>query len=88
MLTSGEKAATKKFFANMITVIRLHLTSYVGLLDFIIRLTLETGNIKFRKLVSTIYFLFIYVRLISISRISSVISGLYFSCNARLAPCR
>jgi Transposase DDE domain/Domain of unknown function (DUF4372) len=30
-----KKAATKKSFANMITVIRLHLMSYVGLLEFI-----------------------------------------------------
>lgn len=35
MVVIRKKAATKKSFANMITVIRLHLTSYVGLLDFI-----------------------------------------------------
>jgi hypothetical protein len=35
MVVIRKKAATKKSFANMITVIRLHLMSYVGLLDFI-----------------------------------------------------
>lgn len=35
MVVIRKKAATKKSFANMITVIRLHLTSYVDLLDFI-----------------------------------------------------
>jgi hypothetical protein len=35
MVVIRKKASTKKSFANMITVIRLHLTSYVGLLDFI-----------------------------------------------------
>lgn len=35
MLVLRKKAATKKSFANMITVIRLHLMSYVELLDFI-----------------------------------------------------
>ena len=35
MVVIRKKAVTKKSFANMITVIRLHLTSYVGLLDFI-----------------------------------------------------
>lgn len=35
MVVIRKKAATKKSFANMITVIRLHLTSYVELLDFI-----------------------------------------------------
>ena len=35
MVVIRKKAATKKSFANMITVIRLHLTSYVGLLAFI-----------------------------------------------------
>lgn len=35
MVVIRKKAATKKSFANMITVIRLHLTSYVGLLEFI-----------------------------------------------------
>jgi hypothetical protein len=35
MVVIRRKAATKKSFANMITVIRLHLTSYVGLLEFV-----------------------------------------------------
>jgi Transposase DDE domain/Domain of unknown function (DUF4372) len=35
MVVIRKKAATKKSFANMITVIRLHLMSYVALLDFI-----------------------------------------------------
>jgi len=35
MVVIRKKAATKKSFANMISVIRLHLTSYVGSLDFI-----------------------------------------------------
>lgn len=35
MVMIRKKAATKKYFANMITVIRLHLTSYVELLEFI-----------------------------------------------------
>lgn len=35
MVVIRKKAATKKSFANMITVIRLHLTSYVSLLEFI-----------------------------------------------------
>ncbi|RYY42953.1 MAG: IS4 family transposase [Chitinophagaceae bacterium] len=35
MVVIRKKARTKKSFANMITVIRLHLMSYVGLLDFI-----------------------------------------------------
>lgn len=35
MVVIRKKAATKKSFANMITVIRLHLMSYVELLDFI-----------------------------------------------------
>lgn len=35
MVVIRKKAATKKSFANMITVIRLHLTSYVELLEFI-----------------------------------------------------
>ena len=35
MVIIRKKAATKKSFANMITVIRLHLMSYVGLLEFI-----------------------------------------------------
>ncbi|WP_157305396.1 IS4 family transposase [Chitinophaga tropicalis] len=35
MVMIRKKAATKKSFANMITVIRLHLMSYVGLLEFI-----------------------------------------------------
>lgn len=35
MVVIRKKAATKKSFANMITVIRLHLMSYVDLLDFI-----------------------------------------------------
>jgi len=35
MVILRKKAATKKSFANMITVIRLHLMSYVGLLEFI-----------------------------------------------------
>ena len=35
MVVIRKKASTKKSFANMITVIRLHLMSYVGLLEFI-----------------------------------------------------
>jgi len=35
MVVIRKKAATKKSFDNMITVIRLHLTSYVDLLEFI-----------------------------------------------------
>ena len=35
MVVLRKKATTKKSFANMITVIRLHLMSYVGLLEFI-----------------------------------------------------
>lgn len=35
MVILRKKAATKKSFANMITVIRLHLMSYVALLEFI-----------------------------------------------------
>jgi hypothetical protein len=35
MVVIRKKAKTQKSFANMITVIRLHLMSYVGLLDFI-----------------------------------------------------
>ena len=35
MVVIRKKAATKKSFANMITVVRLHLTSYVELMDFI-----------------------------------------------------
>jgi hypothetical protein len=35
MVVIRKKAATKKSFAHMITVIRLHLMSYVGLLEFI-----------------------------------------------------
>lgn len=35
MVVIRKKAETKKSFSNMITVIRLHLMSYVGLLDFI-----------------------------------------------------
>jgi len=35
MVVIRKKAATKKSFANMITVIRLHLMSYVNLFDFI-----------------------------------------------------
>jgi hypothetical protein len=35
MVIVRKKAATKKSFANMITVIRLHLMSYVSLLEFI-----------------------------------------------------
>lgn len=35
MVVIRKKAATKKSFANMITVIRLHLMSYVELLEFI-----------------------------------------------------
>lgn len=35
MVVIRKKAATKKSFANMITVIRLHLMSYVDLLEFI-----------------------------------------------------
>jgi hypothetical protein len=35
MVVIRKKAATKKSFSNMITVIRLHLMSYVELLDFI-----------------------------------------------------
>jgi hypothetical protein len=35
MVVLRKKSATKKSFANMITVIRLHLMSYVALLEFI-----------------------------------------------------
>jgi hypothetical protein len=35
MVVIRKKAKTKKSFANMITVIRLHLMSYVGLIEFI-----------------------------------------------------
>ena len=35
MVVIRKKAATKKSFANMITVIRLHLSSYVELMAFI-----------------------------------------------------
>jgi len=35
MVVIRKKAATKKSFANMITVIRLHLMSYVNLFEFI-----------------------------------------------------
>ena len=35
MVVIRKKAMTKKSFANMITVIRLHLMSYVSLLEFI-----------------------------------------------------
>jgi len=35
MVVIRKKAATKKSFANMITVIRLHLTRYVELMEFI-----------------------------------------------------
>ena len=35
MVVIRKKAATKKSFANMITVIRLHLMSYVALLEFV-----------------------------------------------------
>ena len=35
MVVIRKKAATKKSFANMITIIRLHLMSYVNLLEFI-----------------------------------------------------
>jgi hypothetical protein len=35
MVVIRKKPATKKPFANMMTVIRLHLMSYVGLLAFI-----------------------------------------------------
>lgn len=35
MVVIRKKSATKKSFANMIMVIRLHLMSYVGLLEFI-----------------------------------------------------
>lgn len=35
MVVIRKKAATKKSFANMITVIRLHLMSYVSLLAFV-----------------------------------------------------
>ncbi len=35
MVGIRKKAATKKSFANMIPVIRLHLMSYVSLLEFI-----------------------------------------------------
>jgi len=35
MVVIRKKALTKKSFANMITVIRLHLMSYIGLLEFI-----------------------------------------------------
>jgi hypothetical protein len=34
MVVARRKAQTKKSFANMITIIRLHLMSYVDLLDF------------------------------------------------------
>jgi hypothetical protein len=35
MVVTRKKSQTKKSFANMITVIRLHLMSYVDLLGFI-----------------------------------------------------
>jgi hypothetical protein len=35
MVVIRKKAATKKSFANKITVIRLHLMNYVGLMEFI-----------------------------------------------------
>jgi len=35
MVVIRKKSATKKSFANMITVIRLHLMSYVEILSFI-----------------------------------------------------
>ena len=35
MVVVRKKAETKKSFANMITVIRLHLMSYVNLFEFI-----------------------------------------------------
>lgn len=35
MVVLRKKAATKKSFANMITVVRLHITSYVNLFEFI-----------------------------------------------------
>jgi len=35
MVVIRKKSATKKSFANMITVIRLHITSYINLLEFI-----------------------------------------------------
>ena len=35
MVVMRKKAATKKSFANMISVITLHLMSYVGFLEFI-----------------------------------------------------
>jgi hypothetical protein len=35
MVVIRKKAATKKSFANMITIIRLHLMSYVELFEFI-----------------------------------------------------
>ena len=35
MVVIRKKAATKKSFANMIIVIRLHLMSYVALMEFI-----------------------------------------------------
>ncbi|MBK8875057.1 MAG: hypothetical protein IPN13_14540 [Bacteroidetes bacterium] len=35
MVVIRKKSATKKSFANMITVIRLHLMSYIELLEFI-----------------------------------------------------
>jgi hypothetical protein len=35
MVVIRKKAATKKSFANMITLIRLHLVSYVELFEFI-----------------------------------------------------
>jgi IS4 transposase len=35
MIVIRKKAATKKSFANMITVTRIHLMSYAGLLEFI-----------------------------------------------------
>jgi hypothetical protein len=50
MVIVRKKAATKKSFANMITVIRLHLMSYVTLLDFIkdtYKAWRKTHNISF-----------------------------------------
>jgi hypothetical protein len=35
MVVIRKKSVTKKSFANMITVIRLHLMSYVDLIEFI-----------------------------------------------------
>ena len=35
MVVIRKKAATKKSFTNMITVIRLHLSSYINLMGFI-----------------------------------------------------